>query len=81
MYSALCLCRIHLLQFDLNNTQFVIAFSPVVDCCVGLFSFRSVVDASKRDEKKIGSLLLLIVAVRSFSFRFVDDVVPCHTVG
>ena len=39
-------------------------------------------DAHKRNEKWIGSLLLLIVAVWSFSFRFVvDDVVPCHPVG
>ena len=68
MYSRLFLRRIHLLQFDNNNTQFVIAFSwqwrivlvdgrcgiaPVVDCRVGLLSFRSAV----------------------------DDVVPCHPVG
>ena len=68
MYSTPFLRRIHLLQFDNNNTQFVIAYSwqwriVLVDCRSGI---ADVVDCC--------SLIVLFCS-------FVVDVVPCQTVG
>jgi hypothetical protein len=68
MFSTPFFRRILSLQFDDNNTQFVIAFSRqwqimVVDCCFGI---AVVVDYR--------SLIVLF-------FPFVLDVVPCHPVG
>ncbi len=78
MFSTSFVRRILSLQFDDNNTKFVIAFSwqwqiIVVDC-------RSVIAVVVNCR----SVIAVVVNCRSLIvlfFPFVVDVVPCHPVG